>query len=176
MFIHLKYTALEKLIEDRNISRDFITNSVGRWPCQSRRPTWKFYIFAPKSSQTMSPQIKLYLLYYFPIMHFDASTKFQIWWCTFFAEVPKTTLAGCIEHLGGFVSWHQNRVWIRFWRSWLCIWSGFRCMVATLHSGVYFHHSTEILSSCTHRPKYGACCSISPKTSLRMAGLCSNLQ
>ena len=104
VFIHLKYTALEKLIEDRNISRDFITNSVGRWPCQSRRPTWKFYIFAPKSSQTMSPQIKLYLLYYFPIMHFDASTKFQIWWCTFFAEVPKTTLAGCIEHLGGFVS------------------------------------------------------------------------
>ena len=49
----------------------------------------------------MSPQIKLYLLYYFPIMHFDASTKFQIWWCTFFAEVQKTTLAGCIEDLEG---------------------------------------------------------------------------
>ena len=104
--LFISNTQLSRIMSTTGIFlvRFHITNSVGRRPCQSRRPTWKFYIFAPKSSQTMSPQIKLYLLYYFPIMHFDASTKFQIWWCIFFAEVQKTTLAGCIEDLEGFVS------------------------------------------------------------------------
>ena len=124
VFNCLKYTALMEHIDDRHISRETSSqislarsNSV---PCTSRRPTWKFNIFAPKSSQTMSPYTKLNLLCSFPIIHFDAFTKNSIWWHSFVAEVKKhrrPRAADPMEDLESFVSWHWNRVWRWVWRS-----------------------------------------------------------
>ena len=59
VFNCLKYTALMEHIDDRHISRETSSQiSLARsnsGPSTSRRPTRKFHIFAPKSSQTMNP-------------------------------------------------------------------------------------------------------------------------
>ena len=48
--------------------------------------------------------MKLSLLYSFPIMQFDTSTKFQNVWCVFIAEVERVISAAAVDDLEGFVA------------------------------------------------------------------------
>ena len=48
--------------------------------------------------------MKLSLLYTFPIMYFDTSTKIQILWCFFIDEVERVIRAAAVDDLEGFVA------------------------------------------------------------------------
>ena len=91
--------------------------------------------------------MKLSLLYTFPIMQFDTSTKIQILWCFFIDEVERVIRAAAVDDLEGFVAWDQNWVWWWVWYSKLCIFSGFRWLSSTLHAMVNFHHKVKF---CNH--------------------------
>ena len=111
VFIHLKYTALMEHIEYRHIYREtssqisLASSNLGDNPGGRLK---KLHIFAPKSSQTTNPQMKFSFLYSFQIMQFDTSTKIQILWCVFIAEVGWVTGAAAVNDLESFVTRHQN--------------------------------------------------------------------